>query len=157
MSAGRRHRYRMALDWTGNQGSGTSGYRAYGREHRLSAPGKPDIAGSADPAFRGDAARWNPEELLLASIAACHQLWYLHLAADAGVIVTAYCDAAEAEMAEAADGGGAFVSATLRPAVTLAPGQDAALALALHERAHALCFIARSLNFPVHIAPTLTA
>ena len=47
------------------------------------------IAGSADPAFRGDRTRYNPEDLLVASLAACHMLWYLHLAADAGVVVVA--------------------------------------------------------------------
>ena len=147
--SGRTHRYTVNLVWTGNRGEGTAGYRTYSREHRLSAQGKPTIAGSADPAFRGDAARWNPEELLLASLSACHQLWYLHLCAEAGVVVTAYEDAAEGEMQEAADGGGAFTRAVLKPRVTVAPGSDVSTALALHHQAHGKCFIARSVTFPV--------
>ena len=145
----RTHTYRLTLDWTGNLGPGTSGYRAYTRDHSLSAPGKPVIPGSSDPAFLGDAARWNPEELLLASLSACHQLWYLHLASEAGVVVTAYRDEPEGTMIEEADGGGRFERVVLRPTVTLAAGSDEATAMALHEKAHHLCFIARSVNFPV--------
>ncbi len=151
---GRAHHYRLAVDWTGNLGQGTAGYRAYGRDHEISAPGQPPIPGSADPAFRGDAARWNPEQLLLASLSACHKLWYLHLCADAGVVVTAYHDDATAVMCEAADGGGQFVEAVLHPMVTLAPDSDVALAESLHEAAHAKCFIARSVNFPIRCEAT---
>jgi len=151
--AARQHRYHVTVRWTGNAGSGTSSYRGYGRDHEVSAAGKPVVAGSADPAFRGDAARWNPEELLLASLSACHQLWYLHLCADAGVVVTAYEDDAEGCMAERADGAGQFVSATLQPRVTLAAGTDVQVATRLHHDAHAACFIARSVNFPVACAP----
>lgn len=147
--AGRKHTYRLTLDWTGNLGTGTSGYRDFARDHALSAPGKPAIPGSSDPAFLGDATRWNPEELLVASLSTCHQLWYLHLASEAGVIVTAYRDEPEGTMIEEADGGGRFERVILRPTVTLAAGSDAAVALSLHEKAHHLCFIARSVNFPV--------
>jgi len=153
--AGREHRYSLRLDWDGNRGSGTSGYTAYGREHRLSAPGKAEIAGSSDPAFRGDAARWNPEELLVASLSACHQLWYLHLASDAGIAVLAYHDEPEGTMVEDPALGGRFSRVVLRPTVTLRAGDDAALAAALHERAHALCFVANSVNFEVTCAPTI--
>ena len=145
----RTHSYRLTLDWTGNLGGGTSGYRTYARDHSLSAPGKPAIPGSSDPTFLGDATRWNPEELLLASLSACHQLWYLHLASEAGVVVTAYRDEPEGVMIEEADGSGRFERVVLRPLVTLAPGSDGATAMALHEQAHDLCFIARSVNFPV--------
>lgn len=149
--AGREHRYATTVRWTGNTGGGTASYRAYRRDHAIEAAGKPPIPGSSDPQFRGDRTRWNPEELLVASLSACHQLWYLHLAAEAGVVVTAYEDRAAGTMAETADGGGRFVRVVLRPEVTLAAGSDAARARALHERAHALCFIARSVNFPVEI------
>lgn len=150
------HHYSVRVTWTGNRGSGTSGYRDYDRDHELSAPGKPVIAGSADPAFRGDAARWNPEELLVASLAACHKLWYLHLCADAGIRVLAYVDDATGEMAQDADGGGRFTAVTLRPHVVVAAGADLELAHTLHAEAHRLCFIASSMNFPVTHAPTLT-
>ena len=158
MSAPRTHHYHLELRWTGNDGTGTSTYRAYRRDHELGAPGKAAIAGSSDPHFRGDAARWNPEELLVASLAACHQLWYLHLCAEAGVIVTAYEDRPEGVMQESADGGGQFTHVVLRPSVTIAAGSSRERALALHEKAHALCFIARSVNFPVaHEAKVVSA
>jgi organic hydroperoxide reductase OsmC/OhrA len=150
--ATRTHRYATRLTWTGNRGTGTSGYRDYDRTHEIAgvpAGAKPPIPGSADPAFRGDAARWNPEDLLIASISACHQLWYLHLCADAGIPVLAYEDEAEGELEESGAAGGRFVRATLRPRVTIARGADVARARALHAQAHALCFVANSVNFPV--------
>ncbi len=154
--ADKTHIYRLTLDWTGNQGSGTSAYRAYSRDHSLSAPGKRDIPGSSDPAFLGDPSRWNPEELLVASLSACHQLWFLHLASTAGLTVTAYRDEPEGVMIEQPDGAGQFDSVTLHPHVTLAAHHDAAeidQANALHAAAHTYCFIARSMAFPVHCEP----
>ena len=152
----RERNYFATVRWTGNRGEGTAGYRAYARDHVIESEGKPSIAGSSDPHFRGDAARWNPEELLVASLSACHQLWYLHLCAEAGVIVVAYEDRAEGVMVEQADGGGAFARVTLHPRVTIRGG-DASVARALHHRAHALCFIARSVNFPVACEPEIEA
>jgi len=150
----REHRYVTTLRWTGNRGEGTASYRGYARDHVIEAEGKPSIAGSSDPHFRGDAARWNPEELLVASLSSCHQLWYLHLCAEAGVVVTAYEDRAEGVMVEQADGGGAFAKVILHPRVAIRAG-DAQLARELHHRAHALCFIARSVNFPVECEPVI--
>jgi organic hydroperoxide reductase OsmC/OhrA len=151
----RRHDYRVRVEWTGNRGSGTSGYTGYDRSHEITAgPVKPPIAGSSDPAFRGDPARWNPEELLVAALSACHKLWFLHLASAAGLVVTAYVDDAHGMMVEGGDGGGRFERVTLRPKVTLAAG-DSAKAEALHHEAHALCFIANSVNFPVEIDPAV--
>jgi organic hydroperoxide reductase OsmC/OhrA len=151
----RLHRYEATVAWTGNQGTGTSGYKDYARDHEARAGSKPAILGSSDPMFRGDATRWNPEELLLAAIAACHQLQYLHLAADAGVVVTAYEDRAEGVMGEEAGGAGQFESATLRPRVTVAAGSDPDLARRLHEPAHESCFISRSVNFPIGCEPQI--
>ncbi len=88
------HAYQIRTTWTGNRGAGTSDYRGYERAHEFSAPGKPVIAGSSDPAFRGDATRYNPEELLVAALSACHMLWYLHLCAESGIVVTEYVDEA---------------------------------------------------------------
>jgi len=150
----KRHTYAVRLDWTGNEGSGTASYRTYSRAHDLSAPGKPKIAGSSDPNFRGDAAKWNPEELLVASLAACHQLWYLHLCAVAGIVVQAYRDDASGVMIEEADGAGQFERVTLRPHVTLAPGADEAKARRLHDEAAKKCFVARSVSFPVEHEPS---
>jgi len=144
------HHYSVTVKWTGNKGTGTSGYKAYERAHEISGgPQKPMIPGSSDPTFRGDAARWNPEELLVASLSACHKLWYLHLCAEEGIIVTAYVDHPEGVMEETPDGSGNFRIVVLRPEVTVAAGTDTAKARQLHEAAHAKCFIARSVNFPV--------
>lgn len=143
------HRYAVAVEWTGNTGAGTQSYAGYSRDHQLTAPDKSAIHGSSDPHFRGDPARWNPEELLVGALAACHQLWYLHLCASAGIRVLAYRDAASGIMTENDDGSGQFSSVTLRPEVTLAPGDDVERARALHGEAARLCFIARSVAFPV--------
>ncbi|MEJ1230206.1 MAG: OsmC family protein [Galbitalea sp.] len=151
------HSYRVGVEWRGNRGTGTSGYKSYGREHSVTADGKPEISGSADRAFHGDTERWNPEELLLAALSQCHLLSYLHVAASHGVVVLAYTDSATGTMRQTGDGGGRFVSATLRPVVTIAPGGgddgddgDRVLALAesLHAEANAKCFIAASVRFP---------
>jgi len=144
----RTHRYALTVTWTGNRGEGTRDYRAYGREHEILAAGKPPIPGSSDPSFRGDASRWSPEELLIASLSACHQLWYLHLCAVNGIVVTAYEDAAEGFMDENADGTGEFTRVVLHPRVTIGAG-DEERALALHDDAARYCFVARSVNFEV--------
>lgn len=149
------HRYTTQLVWTGNRGDGTSGYHAYDRAHEITVAGKPVIPGSSDPHFRGDAARYNPEELLVASLSACHMLWFLHLCADAGIRVVAYTDSALGTMQETADGGGRFTEVVLQPAVRVAGAVDRARIAALHERAHARCFIASSVNFPVRCEATL--
>ncbi|MFL6163458.1 MAG: OsmC family protein [Jatrophihabitantaceae bacterium] len=147
------HRYEIQLDWTGNRGSGTSGYRDYDRSHDIRADGKPVIAGSADPAFRGDADRWSPEDLLVAALSQCHLLWYLHLAADSSIVVTGYSDHAYGTMRLNADGSGQFTEVVLRPRVLVASAGMVAPAQRLHERVHSLCFIARSVNFPVRPEP----
>jgi len=151
----REHRYETTVEWTGNLGAGTASYKSYARAHQIAAPGKPPIPGSSDPLFRGDAGRYNPADLLIASLSACHMLWYLHLCADAGIVVTDYRDHARGTEIETEDGGGRFTEVVLRPQVTLASGGDAALAESLHARAHALCFIANSVNFPVRHEPSI--
>ncbi|MEE1929153.1 OsmC family protein [Streptomyces sp. TRM 70351] len=147
------HRYELNLKWTGDTGSGTSAYRAYSRAHEVTAPGKPPLAGSADPGFRGDADRWNPEELLVSALAQCHMLWYLHLCAAGGVTVTGYTDAPTGTMVTGADGTGEFTEAVLRPRVTVAEAGMADAARALHAEAGRRCFIARSVRFPVRYEP----
>ena len=152
------HRYEVTVRWTGDTGSGTSGYRSYRRDHEVDSDGKATILGSSDPAFRGDATRWNPEELLVAALAQCHMLWYLHLCADGGVIVTGYTDTPVGTMAmDAAGGGGQFTDVLLRPVVTVADPSMADKARALHNEISALCFIARSVGFPVRHEPTVRA
>jgi organic hydroperoxide reductase OsmC/OhrA len=152
------HRYVITNRWTGNLGSGTSAYRAYSRNHELSAEAKSaPIEGSSDPAFRGDPSRYNPEELLVGSLSACHMLALLHLCADAGIVVTDYSDEAEGEMLEHPGGAGEFTRVVLRPRMTITDPARISDAIALHHRAHELCFIARSVNFPVEHEPTVTA
>ncbi|HTF46891.1 MAG TPA: OsmC family protein [Pseudonocardia sp.] len=153
----RTHRYTVDVSWTGNLGTGTSGYREFSRDHEVSGPGKPVLPGSSDPAFRGDPSRYNPEELLVAALSQCHMLWFLHLASANGVVVTGYTDHPEGTMAEGRGGGGEFTEVLLRPEVTVAEPGMLAGAEGLHEQAHTLCFIARSVNFPVHHQPSTTA
>ncbi|QKW37923.1 OsmC family protein [Actinomadura sp. NAK00032] len=147
------HEYEVSVTWTGNTGSGTSSYRAYERAHDVQAEGKPPLPGSADPAFRGDPSQWNPEELLVASLAQCHMLWFLHLCAVEKLVVTAYEDRPHGTMTETQDGGGRFTEVVLRPRAVLADPGQAGRAAELHERAHELCFIANSVNFPVRHEP----
>ena len=151
---GHQHRYRVDVEWIGNRGTGTDGYRNYGREHVIRIEGKPDIAGSSDPAFRGDATKHNPEDMLVTALSTCHMLAYLHVATLAGVVVTAYTDTAEGTMLTEGNGGH-FTEVVLHPVVTITAGSDAAKAAAAHDDAHYACFIAASVNFPVRCEPRI--
>jgi organic hydroperoxide reductase OsmC/OhrA len=153
VSGTRKHRYSVTAQWTGNLGSGTSNYGAYSRDHEIGSQGKQNIQGSSDPAFRGDRSRWNPEELLVASLSTCHMLWYLHLAAAKGIVVTAYTDQPEGTMEEQSDGSGRLTLVVLRPTVTIIDTGDTDRADTLHHVAHEKCFIANSVNFPVTCEP----
>jgi organic hydroperoxide reductase OsmC/OhrA len=148
------HRFVASVTWTGNRGSGTSGYRDYGREHIVSTAGKPDIQGSAARVFHGDIERWNPEEMLIAALAQCHLLSYLYVAVANGIVVEDYADAAEGMLVTTPDGGGRFREVVLRPVVTISAG-DPEVARRIHADANRLCFIASSVNFPVRHEPTV--
>ena len=151
----KQHRYEILNTWTGNIGMGTHDYKSYERAYTISVEGKPDLPGSADPTFRGDRQRYNPEELFLASISGCHMLWYLHLCAVEGVNVVAYTDAATGTMEEKKDGSGRFTEVILKPKVTVARAEMIPTAEALHSKANEMCFIANSCNFPIlHQAET---
>jgi organic hydroperoxide reductase OsmC/OhrA len=154
---GKEHNYSVSVTWTGNKGEGTSDYRKYERSHTIAADGKPDIEASSDTPFRGDHTKHNPETLLLSSLSACHMLWYLHLCADAGIVVTAYTDDATGTMIEVPTGGGHFTEVTLHPAVTITDSAMIAKANELHDKAHEKCFIANSMNFPVGHEPSCSA
>jgi len=147
------HNYTTVLTWTGNKGAGTASYMAYDRDYILTAAGKPEIPGSSDPSFRGNRERYNPEELLVASLSSCHMLWYLHLCSVNKIVVVDYRDQAEGVMVEKADGSGYFREVTLRPLVTITDAAMVEKATALHHEAHKYCFIAASMNFPVHHQP----
>ncbi|MFT4157149.1 MAG: OsmC family protein [Microbacterium sp.] len=151
------HRYALTSTWTGNTGTGTSGYREYSRNVTLQVSGKPDILASSDAPFRGDRSRWNPEDLLLASLSECHLLSYLHACVTAGVVVVSYRDNASALMRENSKGGGAFVEVMLRPQVVVADASMIEAAERAHAQANEWCFIANSMNFPVRHEAEVTA
>lgn len=149
MASPKTHVYQVDLQWTGNLGLGTSHYQSYDRSCEITGAGKPPILGSSDPAFRGDSTRYNPEELLISSLSACHLLWYLHLCAQASIVVIDYRDSPRGTMIETEDGGGHFSEVILKPRVTVTADSNPDLAEDLHAQAHHLCFIANSMNFPV--------
>lgn len=149
------HHYTTRLTWTGNKGEGTVNYKAYERDHVIAVEGKPEIPCSSDPSFRGNRERYNPEEMLVASLSSCHMLWYLHLCSVNQVVVVDYQDHAEGLMMEKQDGNGYFKSVTLRPVVTITDAAGAEKARLLHHEANAFCFIANSVNFPVHHEPEI--
>ncbi|WP_019928414.1 OsmC family protein [Nocardia sp. BMG111209] len=142
------HHYAVDVVWSG----ATTDYRSYSRNHEARVPGRPPIPGSADPQFRGDPARWNPEQLLVAALAECHMLWYLHLCADAGIGVTDYRDAATGVMNDQR-----FLGVTLHPRITVTDATRVDAAHALHAEAHRRCYLANSMNFPVTHAPIVVA
>ncbi len=153
----KQHIYRTALTWTGNTGHGTQNYRSYKRDHEIVVDNKPLLLCSSDPAFRGDPNRYNPEELLVASLSSCHMLWYLHLCAVSRITVLGYHDQAEGYMREDEDGSGRFTQVVLKPKIVIAESHQLSLAHQLHEQAHKMCFIANSVNFPIIHQPKIEA
>jgi len=147
------HNYKTTLRWTGDKGTGTSDYKAYDRSHLISIAGKVDLECSSDPAFRGDSTKHNPEELLVTSLSSCHMLWYLHLCAAQGIVVTDYTDEAYATMVENKDGSGQFTEVILHPKVGVTHDHMIEKANSLHHEANSMCFIARSVNFSVSHKP----
>ncbi len=150
------HVFEARVEWQGNRGTGTSGYRTYGRQLELSGALKPSIQASAARVFHGDKDRWNPEELLVGALAQCHMLSYLHMAVRADVVVTAYTDDAVGTMRQVGLGGH-FTEVVLRPRVTVADPSMIDAAIAAHTDAHEHCFIANSVNFPVRFEPQVVA
>lgn len=155
MATPRTHSYALALTWTGNTGAGTASYAAFERSVEVSAEGKPNIPGSADPAFRGAPERWSPEEMLVAALSQCHMLWYLVLCAKERIVVTDYVDHPTGTLVETPDGSGHFEEVTLHPRVTVASAEHVERATALHARAHDMCFVANSVNFDVRTEPAI--
>jgi organic hydroperoxide reductase OsmC/OhrA len=151
------HHYLATTKWTGNKGEGTSGYKTYERAHAILIEGKANLLCSSDPSFRGDKTKHNPEELLLSSLSSCHMLWYLHLCSDSGVVVVDYIDEASGTMEENGDGSGQFIEVILKPKVTVREKSMIAKANDLHHKANQMCFIARSVNFPVKHIPVTQA
>lgn len=150
------HSFSVNVTWTGAGPEGTTSYTSYSRDHEVVVEGKPPLLGSADAAFRGDASRYSPEDLFVASLSQCHMLWALHMAARAGVVVVGYSDRATGTMRVESAGAGQFVEVTLRPQLTVVGDVDEAVVAKIHDDAHAHCFIARSVNFPVRHVPLVT-
>lgn len=150
----KQHDFVSRIVWTGNRGEGTRTYRGYDRTWDIATPGKPVIHCSNDPLLGGDPTLPNPEDLLIASLSACHMLWYLHFASQAGIAVTSYQDDAVGVGESIPDGAGRFVRAILKPRIILAAGSDPDAADAIHHRIGAVCFIARSVNFPISYEAT---
>lgn len=150
------HKYSIQLTWKGNKGTGTQSYTSYDRIYAISAQGKEDIQGSSDPNYKGDASKWNPEELLLSSLSACHMLWYLHLCANKKIVITEYRDDPIGFLAVEKSGEGRFQKVTLQPTIIITDAQKIEEAQKIHDEAHHKCFIAQSVNFPVEIAPKIS-
>lgn len=151
------HSYTVKVEWTGNPGQGTRNYKSYTRNHEISIAGKQTILASSAPPFRGDSSKYNPEELLVASLSTCHMLWYLHLCAEAGIVVTSYADNPTGTMAETENGSGHFTEVILKPSITISTESDREQAIVLHHKAHKMCFIANSVNFPVDCQSTIAS
>jgi organic hydroperoxide reductase OsmC/OhrA len=149
----KQHNYKAEIKWTGNRGTGTSGYREYDRHHLIKIEGKVDIHASSDPAFQGDKLKHNPEDLFVVSFSECHMLWYLHLCADAGIIVIDYTDHVTGILEEDPVNGGRFISVTLNPVVVVTEKSMIEKANALHHEANKKCFMSNSVNFPVNHRP----
>ncbi|MEM7662234.1 MAG: OsmC family protein [Pseudomonadota bacterium] len=149
MTKSKTHDYTARIVWTGNRGEGTRTYSGYDRTWNVETPGKPTISCSNDPLLGGDPSLPNPEDMLIASLSACHMLWYLHLASREKITVISYTDDPIGVGESEPSGAGRFISATLRPRITLADIADADRADALHSQIHQYCFIARSVSFPV--------
>lgn len=148
------HDFVSSIVWTGNRGQGSRAYKGYDRTWDIALPGKDIIHCSNDPLLGGDPAKMNPEDLLISALSACHMLWYLHLASNAGIVVTSYCDDPVGHGETMPNGAGRFVAAILRPKISVQEGADLELAAELHQQVHAFCFIARSVSFPVSYEPT---
>ena len=149
------HHYQATIQWTGNKGTGTDHYKNYERDHHIAIEGKPILLGSSDPAFRGDPIKHNPEDLFLSSLASCHMLWYLHFCSTHQIIVVEYWDNATGIMQEETSGKGYFTAVTLHPKVIVTNTSMVEQALALHQKANEYCFIANSVNFPIHHKPEI--
>lgn len=155
MSNAKQHIYTSNIIWTGNQGTGTSAYKAYDRTWDMAAKGKPLVHCSNDPLLGGDSSKYNPEDLLLSALSSCHMLWYLHLCSLAGVIVLSYEDTPQAVGEVEASGKGKFLSAILKPKIIISAESNLKIATDIHDQIHEYCFIARSVNFPVTHEPEI--
>lgn len=150
------HNYKLTAEWTGNKGDGTKNVRTYDRSHTISIQGKPDLFLTTDNPAVGDKSKLNPEDLLVSALSSCHMLSYLYLCSMEGVIITTYLDNATGIMIENESGGGKFKEVTLNPIVSVTEESMVEKAIALHHKAHEICYIANSVNFEVKCNPICT-
>ena len=151
------HNYSLTVTWTGNKGEGTKDYSAYDRSHTIEVSGKKKLLCSSDSPFMGDKKKHNPEDLLLASLSACHMLWYLHICADEKIVVLEYSDEAEGKMIQTSNGAGYFTEVILKPKVVVAHSNMIRKAIELHKKANQFCFIANSVKFEIYHNPYVAA
>ena len=140
--------YRATVEWTGE---GDFAANRYSRAHVWRFDGGAEVPASSSPQVvpvpLSNPAGVDPEEALIASASACHMLWFLHLARDAGLVVTRYSDEAVGAMGKDERGRTAFTRIALRPSIEFAGEAPDAEALArLHHAAHEACFIANTLR-----------
>ena len=151
--------YTAEVLWLRNDGDFVG--RRYSRNHLLRFDGGLEVPGSASPHVvplpMSDASALDPEEAFVASLASCHMLWFLSIAAQAGWQVEAYDDDAIGRLARDAQGRLAITQVTLRPQVQFggSPAPDAAAIAAMHHEAHESCFIANSVRTDVRCLPIL--
>lgn len=144
---GFKHLFKAKALWSLDRKS--ENIKTYSRNHSITIEGKPVLNVSAAKAFKGDAALYNPEDMLLSSLVSCHMMSYLYVCAQNGIEVLTYTDDAVATLEVNDDGSGSFKEVTLTPKVIIAQADRIEEALALHKKANELCFIANSCNFPI--------
>jgi organic hydroperoxide reductase OsmC/OhrA len=146
------HGYSVTCSWSGSTGAG---YEEYSRTHVGHAPpAAATVPMSSDPAFRGDPALLNPEQLVVLAAASCQLLSFLAVAARARIDVRGYQDAGDAVLEENGRGGGQITRITLRPRIAVVAGPAEERLRRLVRLAHEQCFIAASLTCPVTVEPT---
>lgn len=146
-----KHLFRAKAIWTLKKKD--ENIKSYSRNHSITIEGKSNLEVSAAKAFKGDAALYNPEDMLLSSLVSCHMMSYLYVCAQFGIEVLSYSDDAVATLEVNDDGSGRFTEVTLKPKVLITNANRIEEALLLHKKANELCFIANSCNFPVYHNP----
>ena len=148
------HRYQAHIAWTGSTADGIA---AYDRAHDATCPpAATPLALTSDPAFRGDPAKLNPEQLLVLAASSCQMLSFLAVAARARIDVVAYEDDAEGVMPED-DQPLRITRIVLRPHITTKGDLDPDRLRKLVDTAHRHCFIANSLRTEIDIMPRFTS
>ena len=141
------HKYQLKLNWTG--GSEIDAIQN-DRMYEVLIDRKPTIYGSADKPFFGDPEKYNPEDLLLAALSACHMMSFMYVCRKLGIKVYHYEDHATGLLKINQDGTGQFEFAELKPKVKADHMPDGMIFKELNSRAAKLCFIKRSINFTVN-------